>query len=73
VMNLRSGHAGFVVAKVAFELVFSEYFFFLAKYTNHSKFRFYWVLMLVHNTQNHWVSGLCPSSGVLTTRKHDIS
>jgi hypothetical protein len=23
--------------------------------------------------QNYWVSGLCPSSGILNTRKHNIS
>jgi hypothetical protein len=23
--------------------------------------------------QNHWVSGLCPSSGILNTRKYNIS
>jgi hypothetical protein len=23
--------------------------------------------------QNHWGSGLCPSSGILKTRKHDVS
>jgi hypothetical protein len=25
--------------------------------------RFYRVLMMVYNTQNYWVFGLCPSSG----------
>jgi hypothetical protein len=24
---------------------------------------------MVYNTQNHWVSGLCPSSGILNTVK----
>jgi hypothetical protein len=24
-------------------------------------------------TQNQWISGLCPSSGILNTRKHNIS
>jgi hypothetical protein len=24
-------------------------------------------------SQNYWVSGLCPSSGILNTRKHDVS
>jgi hypothetical protein len=26
-----------------------------------------------YNTQNYWVFGLFPSSGILETRKHDIS
>jgi hypothetical protein len=26
-----------------------------------------------YNTQNHWVSGRCPSSGILETRKHNRS
>jgi hypothetical protein len=25
---------------------------------------------VVCNTENHWVSGLCPSFGILNTRKH---
>jgi general stress protein CsbA len=25
------------------------------------------------NTQNYWVLGLCPSSGILEARKHSIS
>jgi hypothetical protein len=25
---------------------------------------------MVYNTQNYWVSGLCPSSGILNARKH---
>jgi hypothetical protein len=28
---------------------------------------------MVYNTQNYWVSGLFPPSGILETRKHDIS
>jgi hypothetical protein len=28
---------------------------------------------MVYNTQNYWVSGLCPSSGILNTRKHNVS
>jgi hypothetical protein len=28
---------------------------------------------MVHNTQNHWGSGLCPLSGILKTRKHKLS
>jgi hypothetical protein len=28
---------------------------------------------MVNNTQNYWVSGLCSSSGVLITRKHNVS
>jgi hypothetical protein len=35
--------------------------------------RFWRVLTMVHNTQNYWVFGLCPSSGILETRKHNIS
>jgi hypothetical protein len=28
---------------------------------------------MVYNTQNCWVSGLCPSSGILNTSKHNVS
>jgi hypothetical protein len=28
---------------------------------------------MVYNTQNYWVFGLFPSSGILETRKHDVS
>jgi hypothetical protein len=28
---------------------------------------------MMYNTQNYWVFGLCPSSGILETRKHSIS
>jgi hypothetical protein len=28
---------------------------------------------MVYNTQNHWVFGLCPLSGILESRKHNIS
>jgi hypothetical protein len=28
---------------------------------------------MVYNTQNYWVLGLCPSSGILQTRKHNVS
>jgi hypothetical protein len=28
---------------------------------------------MVYNTQNYWVFGLCPSCGVLETRKHNVS
>jgi hypothetical protein len=28
---------------------------------------------MVHDTQNYWVSGLCPSSGILNTGKHNVS
>jgi hypothetical protein len=31
------------------------------------------VLTTVYNFQNYWVSGLCPSSGVLEIRKYDVS
>jgi hypothetical protein len=27
----------------------------------------------LHNTQNYWVFGLSPSSGIIETRKHDVS
>jgi hypothetical protein len=30
---------------------------------------FYRVQTMVHNTQNHWISGLCSSPAILTTRK----
>jgi hypothetical protein len=29
--------------------------------------------MMVCNTQNYWIAGLCPSSGILNTRKHNVS
>jgi hypothetical protein len=29
--------------------------------------------MMVHNTQNYWVFGLCPSSGILKTRERNVS
>jgi hypothetical protein len=28
---------------------------------------------MVYATQNYWVSGLCPPSGILNTRKRDVS
>jgi hypothetical protein len=28
---------------------------------------------MVYNTQNYWVFGLCTSSGILDTRKHNVS
>jgi hypothetical protein len=28
---------------------------------------------MVHKTQNYCVSGLCPSSGILNARKHNVS
>jgi hypothetical protein len=28
--------------------------------------------MIVHNTENYWVFGLCQSSGTLETRKHNV-
>jgi hypothetical protein len=28
---------------------------------------------MVYNTENYWVSGHCPSSGILKTRKHNVS
>jgi hypothetical protein len=31
------------------------------------------VLTMVYNTQNYWVFGLFPSSGILQTRKHNVS
>jgi hypothetical protein len=31
------------------------------------------ILTMVYNTQNYWVSGLRPSSGILNTRKRNIS
>jgi hypothetical protein len=31
------------------------------------------VLTMVYNTQNCWVFGLCPSSGILKTREHNVS
>jgi hypothetical protein len=29
--------------------------------------------MMAHNTQNHWFSGLCPSSGIPNTTKKKFS
>jgi hypothetical protein len=29
--------------------------------------------MMVSNIQNHWVSGLCPPSGILNTINHNVS
>jgi hypothetical protein len=29
--------------------------------------------MTAYNTQNYWVLGLFPSSGILENRKHDVS
>jgi hypothetical protein len=29
--------------------------------------------MMVYDKQDHWVSGLCPWSGILNTRKHNVS
>jgi hypothetical protein len=29
--------------------------------------------MMLYNTQNYCVSGLCPSFGILNTRKHNVS
>jgi hypothetical protein len=31
------------------------------------------VLTMVYNTQNHWICGLCPSSGIRNTKKHNVS
>jgi hypothetical protein len=28
---------------------------------------------MAYNTQNYWVFGLCPSSGILETREHNVS
>jgi hypothetical protein len=28
---------------------------------------------MVHNTQDHWVSGRCPLSGIIKIRKHNIT
>jgi hypothetical protein len=28
---------------------------------------------MVYNTQNYWVFGLCPLSGILETREHYVS
>jgi hypothetical protein len=28
---------------------------------------------MVYNTQNYWLFGLCPSSGILESRKHNVS
>jgi hypothetical protein len=31
-----------------------------------------WVLCYIKDTQNYWVFGLFPSSGILENRKHDV-
>jgi hypothetical protein len=31
------------------------------------------VLTMVYDTQNYWVFGLCPSSIILETKKHNVS
>jgi hypothetical protein len=31
------------------------------------------ILTMAYNTQNYWVSGFCPLSGILNTRKHSVS
>jgi hypothetical protein len=31
------------------------------------------VLTMVYHSQNYWVFGLFPSSGIVGTRKHDVS
>jgi hypothetical protein len=28
---------------------------------------------MVYNTPNYWVFGLCPLTGILEARKHDVS
>jgi hypothetical protein len=35
--------------------------------------RIWRILTMVYDTQNYWVSGLRPSSGILNTRKHNVS
>jgi hypothetical protein len=35
--------------------------------------RFQRVLTMAYNTQNYWVFGLFPSSGIVQNRKHDVS
>jgi hypothetical protein len=35
--------------------------------------RIWRVLTMVYNTQNYWVSGVCPSSGILNTRTDNVS
>jgi hypothetical protein len=35
--------------------------------------RSYKILTVVYNTHNYWGSGLCPSSGILKTIKHNVS
>jgi hypothetical protein len=36
-------------------------------------FRIYRVQMMAYNTQSHWVSGHCLTSGILNTSKHNVS
>jgi hypothetical protein len=35
--------------------------------------RIWRILTIVYNTQDYWVSGLCPSSGILNAREHNVS
>jgi hypothetical protein len=35
--------------------------------------RIWRLLAMVYNIQNHWLSGQCPSFGILNTRKHNVS
>jgi hypothetical protein len=35
--------------------------------------RFWRVLTMVYNTQDYWVFWTFPASGILETRKHDVS
>jgi hypothetical protein len=37
------------------------------------QFQLWKILTMVYNFQNYWVSGLCPSSGILNARKHNFS
>jgi hypothetical protein len=37
------------------------------------KSKFGRVLTIVYNTQNYWLLILCPPSGILETRKHNVS
>jgi hypothetical protein len=34
--------------------------------------RFWRILTVLYNTQNYWISGLCPSFGILNARQHKL-
>jgi hypothetical protein len=41
-------------------------------FRQHETGRIWWILTMVYNTQNYWVSGLCPLFRILNARKHNV-